>query len=139
MTSMLTPVLALIVWTFVVWLWMYATRLPAMRKAGIAPQAARAAGALDGLPIGVRQVSDNFRNLMEQPTVFYALCFYTYLTAHVTPTTIGLAWAYVGLRILHSLVQCAANIVVLRFSVYVVGTGVLAWLTALQVMALTGS
>jgi hypothetical protein len=73
---MLTPMLALIVLTLLVWIWMYATRIPAMRKAGITPQDARHPGSLDGLPSSARQVTDNYNHLLEQPTIFYALVFY---------------------------------------------------------------
>ncbi|MEJ0041286.1 MAG: MAPEG family protein [Rhizomicrobium sp.] len=75
MTSMLTPVLALIVWTLIVWTWMYATRIPAMQRARIDPQSGQHPGSLDVLPSPVRQVADNYNHLMEQPTIFYALAF----------------------------------------------------------------
>jgi hypothetical protein len=126
--NVLAPMLALILWSLVVWAWMYATRIPAMLKAKIDPQAARFPGSLDVLPDGVRQVADNYNHLFEQPTIFYALAIYTYLTATVSPLTAGLAWAYVGLRVVHSLVQATVNIVNLRFLVFAASTLVLiAW------------
>jgi len=134
---MLTPVLALIVWTLIVWIWMYATRIPAIQRAGIDPQTARHPGALDTLPTGVRQVADNYNHLMEQPTIFYALAFYVVLAAHSDWLNIDLAWAYVGLRIVHSLVQCTVNNVTLRFSVFALSTLVLMAMAAREVIALT--
>lgn len=126
--NVLAPVLALILWSLVVWVWMYATRIPAMLKAKIDPQAARFPGSLDVLPDKVRQVADNYNHLFEQPTIFYALAVYTYLTAGVTGLTCALAWAYVALRVVHSLVQGTVNIVNLRFLVFAVSTLVLiAW------------
>src|SRR3569832_658699 len=104
MTSMLTPVLALVVLSLLVWSWMYATRIPAMQRAGIDPQAARFPGSLDRLPDSVRQVADNYIHLMEQPTVFYALCFFIFLRGHDGSFDVSLAWAYVVLRVTHSLV-----------------------------------
>lgn len=126
--NVLAPVLALILWSLVVWVWMYATRIPAMLKAKLDPQDARFPGSLDVLPDGVRQVADNYNHLFEQPTIFYALAVYTYLSATVTPLTCTLAWAYVALRVVHSLVQGTINIVNIRFLVFAASTLVLiAW------------
>ena len=126
--NVLAPSLALILWSLVVWVWMYATRIPAMLKAKLDPQDARFPGSLDVLPGNVRQVADNYNHLFEQPTIFYALAVYTYLTAGVGPLTCGLAWAYVGLRVAHSLIQATVNIVNLRFLVFAASTLVLiAW------------
>ncbi len=126
--NVLAPVLALILWSLVVWVWMYATRIPAMLKAKLDPQEARFPGSLDVLPDKVRQVADNYNHLFEQPTIFYALAVYTYLTAGVTGLTCTLAWAYVVLRVVHSLVQGTVNIVNLRFLVFASSTLVLiAW------------
>jgi hypothetical protein len=136
MTSMLAPVLALIVLSLVVWIWMYATRIPAMQRAGINPQAARHPGSLDSLPAAARQVADNYNHLMEQPTIFYALVFVIVLSGHSDQHYVYLAWAYVGLRIVHTLIQCTINIVNLRFLVFVLSTIVLMIITAREVMAM---
>ncbi len=122
MTSILTPVLALIVWTLLVWIWMYATRIPAMQAAGIDPQNARFPGSLDVLPAAARQVADNYNHLMEQPTIFYALAFYIFLVNHDDPLNIWLAWGYVALRVVHSLIQGTINQVTLRFSLFGLST-----------------
>ena len=82
MTSLLTPMLALIAWSLVIWIWMYATRIPAMRAAKIAPQDAAHPGALDRLPSSARRVADNYNHLFEQPTIFYALVLYTVFKGH---------------------------------------------------------
>ena len=125
MNSILTPVLALVVLSLLVWIWMYVTRVPAMQKAGIQPQEARFPGSLDRLPDSARQVADNYNHLMEQPTIFYALVFYIALSAHTDQPHIWLAWAYVGLRVVHTLIQCTINFVNLRFSVFALSTLVL--------------
>jgi len=136
MTSILTPVLTLIVWTLIVWIWMYVTRIPAMQQIRIDPQNARHPGSLDVLPSGVRQVADNYNHLMEQPTIFYAMVFYIVMAGHSDPLNIDLAWAYVGLRILHSLIQCTINVVMLRFTVFALSTLALMALAAREVWAL---
>ncbi|HVZ69971.1 MAG TPA: MAPEG family protein [Rhizomicrobium sp.] len=136
MTSILTPVLALIVLTLIVWIWMYLTRIPAMQKAGIDPQKARFPGSLDILPDVPRQIANNYNHLLEQPTIFYAMVFYLHLTGQGDQLNILLAWAYVGLRVIHTLIQCTINVVMLRFTVFSVSTLVLMAMAVRALMAL---
>lgn len=116
--SMMTPVLILISWTLVMWVWMYATRLPAMQKAGIDPGKIKQKGDLDVLPLGVRQISDNYNHLHEQPVLFYALAVYSHLVGVSDPLNVGLAWGYVALRIAHSIFQATINFVPVRFALF---------------------
>jgi len=133
---MLTPVLALISWTLLIWLWMYALRMPAMSAAKIDPDDARHPGSLNSLPSKVRAVADNYNHLHEQPTVFYALAFYSVLAGADDATNVTLAWTYVGLRVAHSLIQNTINKVVLRFTVFSLSSLVLIGITVRNVMAL---
>ena len=135
MTSMLTPVLALIVWTLIIWIWMYATRIPAITAAKIDPQSAAHPGSLDVLPTRVRAVADNYNHLMEQPTIFYAMVFYVVLSGHTDQVHIYLAWAYVALRVVHSLIQNTVNVVNLRFLVFSLSTLVLMAMAVREVIA----
>lgn len=125
MMSVLTPVLVLIIWTLIVWCWMYATRIPAMKKAGIEPQSAMHPGSLTSLPTGARVVADNYNHLHEQPTLFYALAVYSHLVGVADGLNAALAWSYAALRILHSLAQIVLRRVVLRFSMFAAATLVL--------------
>ncbi|MEI9929956.1 MAG: MAPEG family protein [Rhizomicrobium sp.] len=125
MTSMLAPVLALISLTLLVWIWMYATRIPAMQAARIDPQSAAHPGSLNILPSSARRVADNYNHLLEQPTIFYALCFVIVLGGHTDALYVYLAWGYVALRVLHTLIQCTVNIVNMRFLVFALSTIVL--------------
>jgi hypothetical protein len=136
MASMLTPVLALIVLTLVVWVWMYVTRIPAMRQARIAPQDARHPGSLNALPSSVRQVADNYNHLLEQPVIFYAIVFYIVLSGHSDLTHVGLAWTYVLLRLTHTLIQCTVNVVTARFIVFALSTLVLMIMVGRELFAL---
>src|ERR1700744_257628 len=120
MDSFLTPVLALIIWTLVVWIWMYATRLPAISHQKIPPQDAKHPGSLDVLPSHVRAVADNYNHLLEQPVIFYALMFYVDLVGHGDTFALWLAWIYVALRLVHSMVQNTSNYVPLRFFVFAI-------------------
>jgi len=138
MTNLLTPVLALVAWSLVVWFWMYATRIPAMQKSGLDPQDARFPGSLSVLPDSARQVADNYNHLMEQPTLFYALIFYLQLSGQTDATNVALAWAYVGLRIIHSLVQGTINRVAIRFLVFALSSLVLIALCVRSVLVLIG-
>ena len=127
MDNFLTPVLALIVWSLIIWCVMYARRIPAMNKAGISPQDAAHPGSLNVLPPSVRAAADNYNHLMEQPTIFYALMFYLQISGFAEGDTMAhrLAWAYVILRVLHSLVQVTVNKVMLRFALFSISTIVL--------------
>ena len=134
--SILTPALALVIWSLIMMVWLYATRIPAMQKAGIDPAKATHAAALDPLPAQVRWVADNYNHLMEQPTIFYALIFYTYLAGQQDGWNIIIAWAYVALRVVHSLVQATVNLVLLRFSIFMVSSVVLMVLAGRDAIAL---
>lgn len=134
----LAPVLGLVAWTLLVWVWLYATRLPAMRRAGIAPQDARFPGTYsDRMPPHARSVADNYNHLHEQPTIFYALMFFSALTGGADAMALSLAWGYVALRVVHSLVQGTVNFVPLRFVVFAVGTVLLAVFTVREVLRLS--
>ncbi len=133
---MLEPIIALIAWTLLVWVWMYALRIPAMTAANIDADDAKHPGSLSGLPSNVRAVADNYNHLHEQPTVFYALAFYTQLAGAADTLNVNLAWAYVVLRIVHSLVQNTANKVMVRFSVFSLSSMVLIAITVRNLMAL---
>jgi hypothetical protein len=135
-SSLLTPILALVVWTLVMTVWMFALRIPAIQRAKITPDAAREPTSLDALPLKVRQVGYNLNNLMEQPTAFYALVIYSYLAGQQNTVNLALAWAYVALRVVHSLIQATVNLVLVRFGVFAAGTLVLAALAVRDAMAL---
>ncbi|MEL7481167.1 MAG: MAPEG family protein [Pseudomonadota bacterium] len=131
----LTPVLMLIVWTLVIWVWMYATRIPAMQKAGIDPDTARHPGTYaDALPASTRSVADNYNHLHEQPTIFYALMFFAAITGGGDYTAHLMGWAYVALRIVHSLIQIIIGKVVLRFAIFCLGSFVLFALAGKEVL-----
>jgi hypothetical protein len=135
-TTMLTPILALIVWTFVIWFWLYATRIPAMRAVGLDPARVKRKSDLDPLPVSVQQIADNYNHLHEQPTVFYALAVYSHLVGVADPLNVGLAWGYVALRIVHSLIQCTSNFVPVRFTVFAAASLTLMIITVRNVLAL---
>ncbi len=121
----LAPMLALILWTFVIWVWMYATRIPAMRAAGIDPAKIKSKSDLDVLPASAKQVADNYNHLHEQPVLFYALVLWCVLGGTADSTNVALAWTYFGVRVVHSLIQCTINFIPARFAVFTLGSIVL--------------
>jgi hypothetical protein len=122
---MIGAVVALVLWSLVMWLWMYATRIPAMQKAKIDPQQAARTRQLD-LPPNVMWVSDNYNHLMEQPTIFYAIALAAHVAGAGDAVNVRLAWGYVALRVVHSIIQATVNVVMLRFTVFSLATVALA-------------
>jgi hypothetical protein len=120
--GMIAPVLALIAWTFVMWLWLYAARIPAMRKARIDLEDVRQGRPVNPLPARVTRVADNYNHLHEQPTLFYALALAAQLAGAVDQISLILAWSYVAIRIVHSLIHAGANIIPIRFLVFTIGS-----------------
>ncbi len=125
-SPILAPVVALVLWSFVMWAWLYATRIPAISKAKVALDPTRTKEGFDALlPPRVRWKADNYNHLMEQPTLFYAVALTLALLGAGDGVNLGLAWCYVGLRIAHSLVQATFNIIMLRFAIFMVASVVL--------------
>ena len=120
-SEILKPVVVLIAWTLVMMIWMVAVRMPALKKAGIDIARVRGGhpGALDGvLPEQAQWPAHNYIHLMEQPTIFYAAALALAIGGMGGGLNAQLAWAYVGLRILHSLIQATVNRVMWRFGVF---------------------
>ena len=119
----LLPVMALVAWSLVMWLWMYVTRLPAMRKAEMKPDPNAPRGEqMSQLPPAVRWKADNYNHLMEQPTIFYAAALALALMGQGDGLNLILAWTYVGLRVVHSLWQALTNVIELRFVLFALST-----------------
>lgn len=123
-TSFLSPVLALIIWTLLIWVLMYARRIPAMQAAKIDPEEAKSPDGKwkEEMPLSVQASAHNYNHLLEQPTIFYALMFYITLTAQISAPIFYAAWAYVALRVVHSLIQVSAGKVMFRFAVFSLST-----------------
>jgi len=124
MTNLLTPVLALVVWTLIIWAIMYSRLIPHLRKKDVEPQTTRSPEGewREALPEPVQYGMHNYNHLMEQPTIFYALMFYLHLAGMTAGWIVVLAWVYVICRIIHSLVQISSNKVMVRFTVFFVST-----------------
>ena len=122
----LQPVVVLVLWSLVMWAWLYATRIPAMQKAKVPMDPnLTSADLAAALPPSVRWKADNYNHLMEQPTIFYATALTLALAGQGDGLNAQLAWGYVGLRIIHSLVQASVNAIMVRFSIFMISTLVL--------------
>jgi hypothetical protein len=122
------PMLATMTLTAVVWFYMYAKRIPAMRRARISVQTYTTPGKVSEiLPDEVNYSADNLKNLFELPVLYYGLCMYLFLSGNVDAAYVFGAWLFLVLRILHSVVHCTSNIVMVRFYSYAAGATVL-WL-----------
>ncbi|WP_088309924.1 MAPEG family protein [Novosphingobium sp. B 225] len=119
--EVLKPLAVLAGWTMVMWLWMYITRIPAMSKAGIDSKGlvgGTGKNLDDVLPPQIQWIAHNYNHLHEAPTVFYAVALALALIGQGDGLNATIAWAYVGLRILHSLVQAISNRVMVRFLLF---------------------
>jgi len=139
--QILGPVIALVGWSLIMWVWLYARRIPAMRAAKID------VGKLTGgtgkdlkqiIPPQSQWPADNYNHLMEQPTIFYAISLTLALMGQGDGLNAQIAWAYVALRIVHSLVQATVNRVMVRFALFTLATIPLVMLTVHAAMAFWG-
>ncbi|MEO6255773.1 MAG: MAPEG family protein [Sphingomicrobium sp.] len=125
-SPLLAPVVALVAWTLVMLVWLAVKRAPLLKERGDIPAGARG----QDMPPGPHNwPAHNYIHLLEQPTIFYAIVFALALMGFDAPINLYLAWGYVGLRIVHSLIQSTVNIVRIRFAVFALSTLCLLGLT----------
>ena len=136
-SPILQPVVALVLWSLVMEVWLYATRIPAIRAAKLPMDPTLTAAELNArIPPHVRWKADNYNHLMEQPTIFYAVALAAAVAGVGSGLNAWLAWGYVGLRVAHSLVQAIANPIMVRFSIFMLASIVLAALAVRAAMGL---
>lgn len=135
--ALLLPAVALAAWTFVMWGWMYATRIPAIQRSKMKLDATIPRGEqMASLPPEVRWKADNYNHLFEQPTLFYPMVIVLALIPASGTIELGLAWAYVALRIVHSLFQATVNKIEIRFALFFLSSIVLLGLVIRAAMLL---
>ena len=136
-TGILLPAAILICWTLLMLVWLAITRLRTMNKLKMHPQKhPRTQDLGAALPAEVQWKADNYNHLMEQPTIFYATVFLLVLIGEGSGSNVILAWAYVGLRIAHSLVQATINKVMVRFTLFVLSSIILTMMAVNCLLAL---
>ena len=120
--AIFAPFFAQMLLTLVVWVYMYARRIPFIMKLQLKPEQLTPAELARLSPPAVSNPSDNLKNLFEIPTLFYALALYLFVTQHVDGVYMAAAWVFVGFRVLHSLMHCTLNIIIVRFWLYAIST-----------------
>ena len=127
---LLLPLLALVLLTFVVWVYMYVTRLSEIRRKSIDPQALDTRAHGQALLTDSPEPLDNLKNLFELPILFYVAIMLALVLMIQDQALVQLAWGYVALRCLHSLVHCTYNRVMHRFTAYAASCLVLMFMWA---------
>lgn len=124
--AILAPAAVLVLWTCIMVGWLAYARLSAIKKSGAdlskSPPGGRGQDIDPMLPESARWPSHNYTHLLEQPTIFYAVVLILAVGGGVTQTTVGLAWAYAALRIVHSLWQVLVNTIPVRFTLFLLST-----------------
>ena len=129
--ALLTPVFVLILWTFIIFLIMSYGRSRFMKD----PQDAAHTKDLKGtLPAWLERTGDNYNHLFEQPVAFYVVTLSIALVNSIDPLMMQLAWAFVILRIIHSLVQLTFNLVLVRFMIFLIGWLIIAYMAISQLI-----
>jgi hypothetical protein len=122
-TAIFGPVFATIGLTFLVWIYMYVRRISFITRNEVSPVDLAVPGALAEIsPPEVANPSDNLKNLFEIPVLFYVLALYLFVTGQVDGLYLAAAWVFAGFRVIHSVVHCTVNIVMLRFYLYAIST-----------------
>ena len=135
---LLGPVVALVARTVIMLLWFALLLFAGIAKNGLnAPDGTRVRD-IEGLPNSIQWKNHNYMHLMEQPTIFYAIVIALVLMGDTQPLNVTLAWGYVILRVLHSLVQATINKVAIRLVLFLASTACLAGLTLHAVIAALG-
>ena len=121
--EILKPMAVLAMWTMIMWVWMYAVRIPAINKLPKPTEAGADQGWTGAmleniLPREVQWKAHNYNHLHEAPTVFYAVALALAMIGAGDGLNAKIAWAYVGLRIVHSIYQSTINRVPLRFILF---------------------
>ena len=123
MPAILKPVVVLVLWSIVMFIWAAVARShdPKARKVGMTAMKRPAAIHHLMSPFSQNKI-DNYNHLMEQPTIFYAIVVVLAVSGGSTPVTTGLSWAYITSRLVHSVVQATGNDVRIRLPLFLIGT-----------------
>ena len=131
-TDIFFPFVGTMLLTIVVWIYMYARRIPFIMRSKLTPQQLTPSELARLSPPEVANPSDNLKNLFELPTIFYAAVLYLYAAREVDELYLGAAWLFFAFRVLHSVVHCTFNFVPLRFWLYAISAAAL-WFTVLRI------
>ena len=129
--AILQPVVALAAWTMVMWFWLYGSRLSSFGKADPEELIDDPHVSLDHiLPPQTEWKAHNYRHLLQDPVIFYAVSITLAIIDQGDGLNAQIGWAYVILRVLHSIVQSTFNQMVPRFALYALSSFCLMFLVA---------
>ena len=118
----LLPLLVQVLLTFAVWVYMFAWRIPEITRKGIDPQRLQDRARAHELLPDSANASNNLKNLFELPILFYTAILLSLVLMIQDPLLVQLAWGFVFLRIVHSVIHCTYNNVNHRFAAYAVSS-----------------
>jgi hypothetical protein len=122
--DILCPVFALAAWTFLVLLLIPFVRVRSVRRREIGPNDFKY-GESQAVPPNVSIPNRNYMNLLELPMLFYVVCVVLYVTAGASRLALVVAWSYVALRVVHSLIHLTYNRVQHRLSAFALSNAAL--------------
>ncbi len=125
--AVFVPMSVLALWTGFMVFMVGFSRIRAV-KAGRVRRGAFRLGESADVPADVTVWNRNLMNLLEMPLLFYVVSIAFYVTHQVTPKVVTLAWIYLALRLVHSLVHVTSNRILVRLSSYAASNVVLLWL-----------
>jgi hypothetical protein len=130
--AIFSPFFATVFLTLLVWVYMYIRRISFITSSKIRPQDLAVPGTVAPIwPPNVSNPSDNLKNLFEIPVIFYVLVLYLFITKQVDTAYVTAAWIFVVFRVLHSIVHCTFNFIMLRFYLYLFAT-LAVWFIAIR-------
>ena len=131
--AILIPFVGVMLLTLVVWVYMYARRMPFILRNQFTASQLVPLELARLSPPAVANPSDNLKNLFELPTIFYAVVLYLVVTERVDGIHMAAAWVFFGFRVLHSAVHCTFNLIPLRFWLYAISAAAL-WLMVIRIV-----
>ena len=112
------PVFSLVILTFIMLAATGITRLISVRRRQVRPRYYVLMSG-DTPPDYVQKVGRNMANLLEVPVLFYLLAVLVVVFEINNQLLVDLAWLYVALRLVHSIIHISYNNVPHRFIVFV--------------------
>lgn len=115
--NILFPVFAMLALTMAVAVRMVVVRFSAVKQGKSDPAYYKLYQG-DEYP-AARVVARHFSNLLETPPLFYVACIIAFITGQTGLLVLALAWGYVALRVVHTLIHLGSNVVIWRFRIFV--------------------
>jgi hypothetical protein len=123
--AILWPTFLLVALVYAIWLLMFIRRFGHMKVNPPAKEDFATGEAALRYFTPVEMPANNLRNLFEMPALYFALVPLLLITRHANDLQVMLAWIFVLLRVVHSLIHAAKGPVLPRFMVYALSCAIL--------------